>query len=78
MAKVPDDERMIEILRRGGQATVDDWAWIKRYLDLADKCLAPGDEIPSEKPSGTIDDQKQTNAAADSEFKAPLTKKQSA
>jgi hypothetical protein len=46
MTKVPDDERILEILRRGGYDISDDWAWISHYLELADKCLNLGNKTP--------------------------------
>ncbi|HTC95191.1 MAG TPA: hypothetical protein VK699_17225 [Terriglobales bacterium] len=35
-----DYERVMEIVRLGGQPTSEDLVWISRYLDLADKYLA--------------------------------------
>lgn len=48
MAKVPEDERILEILRRGGYDVSDDWAWVRHYLELADKCLNAAEQTPRE------------------------------
>jgi hypothetical protein len=50
MPNVPDDERILEILRRGGYDISEDWAWIRHYLELADKCLNPGDAPREDAP----------------------------
>jgi hypothetical protein len=54
MVKVPDDERILEILRRGGYDVTEDWAWISRYLELADKCINPGDKSPPRNLAGKV------------------------
>jgi hypothetical protein len=54
MAKVPEDERILEILRRGGYDVSDDWAWVRHYLELADKCLNVAKETPRETASPKV------------------------
>ncbi len=59
MEKVPDYERIVEVLRRGGQTANDDQVWINYYLELADKYLSLSDHTPAEKvPPNKRNDEK--------------------
>jgi len=65
MEKTPDYGRLMAILYRGGKPIDEDLAWVKRYLELADKYLHLTDK------SADKDD-------ADSQPARPKAKKQSA
>jgi len=69
MVKVPDDERILDILRRGGYDVTEDWAWISHYLELADKCLNPGDKTP---PGDLAGKTPRTNPATSTGQQQPL------
>ena len=64
-----DYERVMEIVRRGGQPTSEDLVWISRYLDLADKYLALTDKSA---------DKGDLSESGDEAAKPPKARKQSA
>jgi len=46
MEKSPEYDRIIALLRRGERPSEDDWSWINRYLELADKANGIRTPIP--------------------------------
>ena len=46
MEKSPEYDRIMALLQKGERPSQDDWAWINKYLDLADRANGIKTPIP--------------------------------